>query len=675
WVGIAPFTETKHIFQNLGDGTFFHSGSLAIRQAVASGVNVTYKILYNSAVAMTGGQDAAGAIPVPELTRQLEAEGVRRIIVMTDEPGKYPKGVRWARGVEVWHRDRLDEAQRLLRDIPGVTALVYDQRCAAEKRRLRKRGRLPDPATRVYINEAVCEGCGDCGAKSNCLSVHPVETEFGRKTQVHQSSCNKDYSCLQGDCPAFLTVVPRGAPSRRERRLYTVDRELPEPVLRVPRDAGVFMAGIGGTGVVTVNQILGTAALLDGREVRGLDQTGLSQKGGPVVSHLKLFDRAPEVSNKLAAGEADCYLGFDVLVATAPQNLEHARPDRTIAVISTSRVPTGAMVTHTDVEFPEPNALCTAIDRVTRKDENVYVDALGLAETLFGDHMAANMIVLGAAYQAGAIPVSAAAIEEAIALNGVAVPMNSQAFRVGRLLVADPAWLATIARRRVGAVEVRPVLTPEARALVEGVGATGELRRLLEIRVPELIEYQSEAYARAYADFVRRVSEAERAAVPGASRLGEAVARHLYKLMAYKDEYEVARLHLNLNLAPALAEEFPDGVKINYYLQPAFLRMFGVRHKVQVGKWLDGFFRLLVAARRVRGSVFDPFGYTRVRRTERALIREYQSLIAKVIPDLAPDNIERAVKLARLPDLIRGYQTVKLRSVERFRNEVRELGF
>src|SRR3989441_11407261 len=372
WVGMAPFTETKHLFQNLGDGTFFHSGSLAIRQAVASSANLTYKILYNSAVAMTGGQDAAGAMPVPELTRSLAAEGVKRIIVITDEPDKYPKGTAWAVGVEVWHRDRLDEAQRLLRDIPGVTALIYDQRCAAEKRRLRKRGRLPDPNLRVFINEAVCEGCGDCGVKSNCLSVHPVETEFGRKTQIHQSSCNKDYSCLQGDCPSFLTVTPLGRPRKKERGIFTVERPLPDPAPRVPTEASICMLGIGGTGVVTVNQLLGTAALLEGKDVRGLDQTGLSQKGGPVVSHLKIGAGAREASNKIAAGEADAYLGFDILVATQPASLDHARPDKTIAVVSTSQVPTGPMVASTEVHFPDAGGLIAAVNRTTRKDENVF---------------------------------------------------------------------------------------------------------------------------------------------------------------------------------------------------------------------------------------------------------------------------------------------------------------
>src|SRR3989454_239196 len=595
WVGMAPFTETKHLFQNLGDGTFFHSGSLAIRQAVASSANLTYKILYNSAVAMTGGQDAAGAMPVPELTRSLAAEGVKRIIVITDEPDKYPKGTAWAVGVEVWHRDRLDEAQRLLRDIPGVTALIYDQRCAAEKRRLRKRGRLPDPNLRVFINEAVCEGCGDCGVKSNCLSVHPVETEFGRKTQIHQSSCNKDYSCLQGDCPSFLTVVPLVDPLKKERRVFKVERTLPEPPLKVSGDANVFMMGIGGTGVVTVNQILGTAALLDGKHVRGLDQTGLSQKGGPVVSHLKISDRASEASNKVAAGSADCYLGFDILVATSPQNLDHARPDRTIAVVSTSQVPTGAMVTSTAVEFPETNGLITSIDRVTRKDENVYLDALGLAETLFDDHMAANMIVLGAAWQAGAIPVSAAAIEEAIALNGVSVQMNSHAFRVGRLVVADPARVRGVTRRRLGAVDGAQELSAEARQFVDG--------------------------------------------------------------------------------ARALAEEFPGGVELKYNLHPPFLRALGLERKIKLGTWFVPVFGVLAGMKWLRGTPLDPFGFAAVRRLERQLPGEYRAVVEKALVGLSPESYERAVKLAGLPDLIRGYEEIKLRNVQRFRDEVRALGF
>jgi indolepyruvate ferredoxin oxidoreductase len=675
WVGMAPFTETPHIFQNLGDGTFFHSGSLAVRQAVASSANITYKILYNSAVAMTGGQDAAGAMPVPELTRSLHAEGVKRIVVMTDEPDKYGKDVRWAPGVEVWHRDRLDEAQRVLRDVPGVTALIYDQRCAAEKRRLRKRGRLPDPAMRVFINEAVCEGCGDCGVKSNCLSVHPVETEFGRKTQIHQSSCNKDYSCLQGDCPSFLTVIPLGEPRKKERKVFTVDRALPEPASRVPGDASIFMMGIGGTGVVTVNQILGTAALLDGKHVRGLDQTGLSQKGGPVVSHLKIFTAVPEVANKIAAGEADCYLGFDILVATSPQNLDHARPDKTVAVVSTSQVPTGAMVTHTDVEFPEANGLVTSINRFTRKDENVFFDALGLAQTLFDDHMASNMIVLGAAYQAGAIPVSAAAIEEAIVLNGVSVPMNTQAFRAGRRLVAEPAWVATLKRRRLGAADVAAALTDEARRLVDTVPAAGELRRLLELRVPELIAYQNAAYARQYVEFVKRVREAEQAAVHGETRLGEAVARYLFKLMAYKDEYEVARLHLRNDLTAALQAEFPGGVRLQYNLHPPMFRALGWKTKLRLGRWFDGAFRLLVALRGLRGTALDPFGRARVRRVERQLVSEYKALVEKALVGLSPEGYERAAKLAGLPDVIRGYEEIKLGNVQRFRDEVRALGF
>jgi len=676
WVGAAPFSETAHVFQNLGDGTFAHSGSLAIRQAVAAGTNITFKILYNGTVAMTGGQSAAGAMAVPDLTRMLEAEGVKRILVLGDRPERHARGARFAPGVEVWHRDRLDEAQRALRDTPGVTVLIYDQQCAAEKRRLRKRGRMAEPDRRVFINEAVCEGCGDCGAKSNCMSVHPVETELGRKTQIHQSSCNKDYSCLEGDCPSFVTAVTRGTPASRARRRVAIDdAALPEPELRVPRDFEIVMTGIGGTGVVTVNQILGTAALLDGKFVRGLDQTGLSQKGGPVVSHLKIAAAPIDISNKVGAGAADCYLGFDLLVATSASNLDRARPDRTLAVISTSHVPTGAMVSSPDVHFPEAGGLIGAINRVTRKDENAFVDAIGVAEALFGDHMMANLVALGAAYQAGAIAVTAAAIEQAIALNGVSVEANTQAFRAGRRAVVDPAWIEELRPQRLGAVDVARELHPGTRQLVDAVGAEGELRRLLEIRVSELIAYQDESYARRYVELIARVAAAERAARPGETRLSEAVARFLFKLMTFKDEYEVARLHLKGDLASSIGAEYPEGVTMRYLLHPPILRALGLKQKIAVGRWIEPAFRALVALRRLRGTAFDPFGHAKVRRLERELIGEYRGLIERALSALNGDGYERAVKLAALPDLIRGYEDVKLKSVERFREAVRALGF
>src|SRR3989449_180097 len=674
---LASRLEKKRSCQTPGDGAFFPSGSLAVRQAVAAGTNVTFKILYNSAVAMTGGQDAAGAMPVPDLTRLLEAEGVKRIIVTTDEPDKYDAGSRWGRGTEVWHRDRLDEAQRVLRDIPGVTVLVHDQRCAAEKRRLRKRGRLENPALRVFINESVCEGCGDCGVKSNCLSVQPVDTEFGRKTQIHQSSCNKDYSCLRGDCPSFLTVIPKGEPRAKQRKVFQAERDLPEPALRVPATANVFMTGIGGTGVVTVNQILGTAALLDGKHVRGLDQTGLSQKGGPVVSHLKISERPVEVSNKVAAGEADCYLGFDILVATSPQNLDHASGERTIAVVSTSQVPTGAMVTKTDVQFPEASGLHASIDRFTRKDENVYLDALGLAERLFDDHMAANLIVLGAAYQAGAIPVAAQAIERAIALNGVSVEMNTQAFRAGRLAVVNPELVAARKVRRVGAAEVEPALHlhPEARALVDSAGGGGGPRPPPPAPGARPVEDPDAPSPRPHLEVVTRARHAERAATPGTTALGEAVARHLFKLMAYKDEYEVARLHLQNDLAAALKEQYPDGVTIHYNLHPPMLRALGWQRKIKLGRWFEGVFRALRAMRRLRGSGLHPFGRAEERRVERALVGEYKALVDQALVGVDAASHALAVKLANLPDLIRGYEEIKLANVRRFRAEVRALGF
>src|ERR671916_1537925 len=435
WIGMAPFTDDRHLVQNLGDGTFHHSGSLAVRAAVAAGVNITYKLLYNEHVAMTGGQAIEGQLSVPDLTRLLELEGVKRIIVTTEETDRY-KGVRLSPIAELRDRKQLLASQQELAEVEGVTVLIHDQECAAEKRRARKRGRQPEPAERIWINERVCEGCGDCGEKSSCLSVIPVETEFGRKTQIHQASCNKDFSCLEGDCPSFLTVVP-GQKAKHETP--SLDVRLPEPRRLVgDTDFGVRMMGIGGTGVVTVNQVLGMAALLDGMHVSGLDQTGLSQKGGPVISDLRITREPLATASKAPAGSIDLYLGFDLLGAASAKNLLTADRERTVAVVSTSAVPTGRMVVDVNERFPELAAQLDKIDAATRTEHNLYLDAQRLSERLFGDHMMTNTLALGAAWQRGMLPVSREALEQAIRLNGAAVEKNLAAFAWGRAAVAAP---------------------------------------------------------------------------------------------------------------------------------------------------------------------------------------------------------------------------------------------
>ncbi|MGE0554428.1 MAG: indolepyruvate ferredoxin oxidoreductase family protein [Gemmatimonadales bacterium] len=670
WTGAAPFTETPHLFQNLGDGTYFHSGSLAIRQAVAAKVDLTYKILYNGAVAMTGGQHADGAVPIPELTRVLAAEGVARTIVVAEEPARY-----WRQslppGVEVWPRTRLDEAQRALRDTKGVTALIYDQHCAADLRRLRKRGLAPERPLRVVINERICEGCGDCGVKSNCLSVQPVETEFGRKTRIHQSSCNTDYSCLEGDCPAFMTVPAHGRPHTEPRaahdpRLAALG-ELPAPEAPRPRSANLYATGIGGTGVVTVNQILAMAAMIEGKSVRSLDQTGLSQKGGAVVSHCRIFEEPVEVSNKIGVGEADVYLGFDLLAANDVRNLSRARPDRTAAVISSSHVPTGLMVRNPSVSFPEEAVLERRIAGVTDPGRRLYLDAEGIAETLFGSHLPANLILVGAAWQLGVIPLAAESIEAAIALNGAAVEANVAAFRAGRKTALDPDWLRPCAPTATAAAPSS--LPADAQRLIDTTGASGELRRLLEIRVPDLIAYQSEGYAERYVELVARVHARERE-VTGREELAEAVARYLYKLMAYKDEYEVARLALDPEVRRTMAAE--HGSKRSYHLHPPLLRSLGLKRKLRFGRWFDNVFRVLRAGRRLRGTALDPFGYHPIRRLERQLIGEYREAIEAELAELTAETHARAVAIARLPDVIRGYEAVKLASVARYRTALHE---
>lgn len=673
WVGASPFTDTPHIYQNIGDGTLFHSGTLAIRQAIAAKTHITYKILWNSAVAMTGGQDPEVQMPIWDLTQLLRAEGVGKIIVTTPDPTAYPPNVQWAEGVEVWHRDRIEEAQLVLREHPTVSVLIHDQECAAELRRKRRRGLIEEPNTRVFINEAVCEGCGDCGEKSNCLSVFPVETEFGRKTQIHQSSCNKDYSCLKGDCPAFITVEPVAAELKRTKPLYEVDVALPDPVYRTHGESNLYMMGIGGTGVVTVNQILGTAAVIDGKAVVALDQTGLSQKGGPVVSHIKILDTVEEGANKVSRGRADGYIVFDELSGAQPANLMHATPGQTVAVVSSSIVPTGQMIANKAVGYPGMNYLQRSIDAMTTPDANVYFDAIEISEALFGSHMQANLMMVGAAYQRGLIPVSAEAIEQAITLNGVAVKANIQAFRVGRRIVVEPTWVHTLKTSRQGDLDYTPApLDGAARQLVDSVGASSEVVRLLEHRVPELIAYQNEAYARQYVDFVKQVFAAESQAKPGQTALTEAVAKYLFKFMAYKDEYEVARLHLKQNVKDELAEQFGTSAQVAVMLHPPLLRTLGLKRKLKLGAWFTPFLKMLRGMKGLRGTPLDIFGYDHVRRVERALLTEYREMIARLLPTLDRDY-DVAVKLAGLPDMVRGYDHVKLRTVAAYRESVAAL--
>jgi indolepyruvate ferredoxin oxidoreductase len=671
WIGMAPFTDDTHLVQNLGDGTFHHSGSLAVRAAVAAGVNITYKLLYNEHVAMTGGQDIEGQLSVPDLTRWLELEGVQRVIVTAEDMSRY-RGVELASIAEVRDRGQLLAAQQELAGIEGVTVLIHDQECAAELRRKRKRGKAAEPAERVWINERVCEGCGDCGQKSSCLSVIPVDTEFGRKTQIHQASCNKDFSCLEGDCPSFVTVVP-GEKAKHETP--SLDVELPEPGRVVgDDDFGVRMMGIGGTGVVTVNQVLGMAALLDGLHVSGLDQTGLSQKGGPVVSDLRITREARAAASKAPAGSIDLYLGFDLLGAATAKNLLTADRERTVAVVSTSAVPTGRMVVDVDERFPELAAQLDKIDAATRSEHNLYLDAQRLSERLFGDHMMTNTLALGAAYQRGLLPVSGEALERAIELNGAAVEKNLAALRWGRAVVAAPDAVEAATRAPETVVPVRELSDAEQYIVGLAVnGDQGELRRVAEVRVPELVAYQDADWARRWAEAVRRVHVAEQERTPGHSELTEAVARQLFKLMAYKDEYEVARLHLDAVERAKLGAEFGDDVKIYFMLHPPLLRALGLKRKLKLGRWFVPAFRLLYRMRRMRGKWFDPFGRAEVRRVERVLIDEYLALVDESLSLLTPDRHATALELLELPDVIRGYEEIKLRNVVLFRKRAEAL--
>ncbi|MFD3486998.1 indolepyruvate ferredoxin oxidoreductase family protein [Streptomyces sp. NPDC058665] len=653
WLGLAPFTDDRHFVQNLGDGTFHHSGSLAVRATVAAGATMTYKLLYNQAVAMTGGQNVEGCLDVPDLTRLLALEGVRRIVITTAEPHTY-RGVRLDPRASVRHRDELAQVEAELAEVEGVTVLIHDDRCAAEERRMRKRGLLPTLTAKVVVNERVCEGCGDCGEQSTCLSVLPVETEFGSKTRIHQPSCNSDLSCLKGDCPSFLLVEPgRPAVKPAPVRLPEPPGPLPEPQDRVTSDEVVLrMPGIGGTGVVTVSQILQMAALLDGLHAAGLDQTGLAQKGGPVVSDVRIGKSPVTGSVRAPHGGVDVLIGFDLLGAAADANLATCSPERTVAVVNTAVVPTAAMITRQVAVPGGPEHALAKIASATRGTLPLALDAQRLAERLFGDHMPANMLLLGAAYQHGCLPVGAQALEQAIELNGAAVAKNLAAFRWGRAVVADPGTVR------------RATAPPQS----EATPLSATLEDVVARRLDDLAGYQNRAYAERYRQAVETVTTlaTERAGQPQGRRIAQAFAASLHQLMAYKDEYEVARLHLDPAEQTRIRAEFGSLARVSVLLHPPVLRALGMNRKLRLRRTAGPTFRVLRAARRLRGTPIDPFARTEMRRAERALITQYQQHVRQALEQLTPDNADAVAQLAELPRAIRGYEGIKAARIEEY---------
>lgn len=658
WIGQAPFSTRDHFFQNLGDGTYTHSGSLAIRFAVASGVNMTYKILYNDAVAMTGGQPAEGALTVEQIAAQVRAEGVSHLAIVSDEPDKYAGRFKFPEGATVHHREDLDEVQRRLREVKGVSVLIYDQTCAAEKRRRRKRGTFPDPDRRVIINELVCEGCGDCGVKSNCVSVQPVETEFGRKRRIDQSSCNKDFSCVEGFCPSFVTVH-----GGKLKKLAGVAGDMdpldgvPEPEL-FPIDKGWsgVVDGIGGTGVVTIGAILAMAAHLEGRGVGVIDMAGLAQKGGAVFSNLRMAATPADIrSIRVSAGEADLVLGCDLVVTGARKVLSTVRAGHTLVLANTAEVMPGDFARSPDFTLPTER-LKREIVKAAGEDKAYFFDATEAAKVLFGNTLGANMFMLGVASQKGSLPVSPHAVEKAIQLNGQAVAMNLRAFRWGRRAVCKPD-------------EVRTLV---ANAAKKAPAAAQSLNEIIARRAEFLTQYQDEAYAQRYRARVERIRQAE-ATAAGTTAITEAVARGLFKLMAIKDEYEVARLFTDGSFQRQLSDEFESYDRLEFHMAPPIMAKRdanGRLKKRKFGPAMLPVLKLLARLRTIRGTAVDPFSYLEERRKERELLASYEAdldLIEQKLADPAPakEKMDALLALASLPSIIRGYGHIKEANMEK----------
>jgi indolepyruvate ferredoxin oxidoreductase len=658
WLGIARHAGVAHVFANMGDGTYYHSGLLAIRAAVAANVNITYKILYNDAVAMTGGQPLDGPLTVPQITRQLEAEGVKRIVVVSEEPGKYTD---LAPGVDVCARDEFDAVQRALRAVPGVTALVFDQTCAAEKRRRRKRGALPSAPRRVFIHELVCEGCGDCSVKSNCLSVVPVETEFGRKFAIDQTSCNVDESCLAGMCPSLVTIEG-GRPRQTQAMPLAGDAPHEPRLLALDAPYSLLIAGVGGTGVVTVAALIGMAAHLDGLGVTVLDMTGLAQKGGAVLSHVRIARTQGELAApRIGTGAADTLLGCDALVAAGADALSKVGP-ATRVVLNTAAAITGDLVRHPEHALPLDAALAALRDAAgTERVETV--DATGLATRLLGQPIAANLFLLGIAWQRGRVPVSRDALVRAIELNGVAVADNALAFEWGRHWAADSSAVERLARGTAA--------LPDTHRLSRSLAETIARRR------DYLVDYQDERLARRYTDLVARVQASEQRVAPGSKQLTQAVARAWFKLLACKDEYEVARLYADPRFAATLKNTFDGDWRVRLHLAiPGLARIdpaTGEPRKRAYRPWMLRALRLLARMKRLRGTALDPFRHGAQQRLDRALAAEYEATIDAILAALRTDNIATAVELAALPERIRGYGPVRQRSADAARARRAEL--
>ncbi len=670
WIGQSPFIELPHIFQNLGDGTYFHSGLLSIRACVAADVNITFKLLVNGAVAMTGGQTIEGGsihgeITTPEIVRQLLAEGVKQVVVVSNEPDKYARGS-FPAGVEVHHRENIDPVQRNLRDQQGVTALVYDQTCAAEARRLRRRGEFPEPDRRIVINEMVCEGCGDCSVQSNCISIEPVETEFGRKRKINQSSCNKDFSCVNGYCPSFVSVI--GGKLRKTTGATLVadaalidGLPLPTPP-KLEEPWNVLVTGIGGTGVVTVGALLSMAAHLEGKGASGLDVTGLAQKNGAVTSHVRIA-RNPDAihATRIGAGAADLLIGCDIVVATGPDALSKLSAAGTTAVVNSHVAPTADFATDPDLDFSADAMEATLRDSVGESNAH-FVSASGLAAALMGDAIYTNPFLLGMAFQLGKLPVSLGALHRAIELNGRAIEANKQAFAWGRLAAHDLDAVNRAARpaQRASAVDTGPE----------------SLDALIERRSEFLVGYQNERTAQKYRALVQRVRQREAALDDADDALALAVARNYAKLIAYKDEYEVSRLFCDGSFRAQLEAEFEGDYKLVWHAAPPRLPVLdwflpnrknpstGRTKKMSLGSWAFTLHKLLAKLKFLRGTSFDPFGRTPHRRIERKLIGDYEIVVTELLDGLTSENRHLAIEIANMPEHVRGFEMVKESQLE-----------